>query len=176
VSHHARPSFRAAEPDLQRARPRRRLDSRDRVGLVLVAWYLLVSSCALYDAIDAVEQLSPRATAARVAAPGFRCAHHACGCTDAEACRRHCCCEDEPASPRPDAARPDGTIHLLRALACHGGSNGGLALVPLADPAVLAFDPIVIPPRIPAALVVLASSHVPALDGRAPDKVPIALA
>jgi hypothetical protein len=151
---------------------------RGGFGLVVVAWYLLASSCALFDVIDGIERLVPSSTSQRAvnAAEGFRCAHHDCGCANSEACRRRCCCEDEATPRRPDAARSSATIHFLSALACHGGSNGGVTVVPMLDPAVVASFSLVIPPRLPATVVVHAASHAPALDGNALDKVPIATA
>jgi hypothetical protein len=145
----------------------------------VVAWYLLVSSCALYDAIDGLEQLLPSATASpasTASAASFRCANHECGCASREACRQRCCCEDDSSPRRPDAPRRSGAVHLLAALACHGGSHGGAALVPSLDPAVVAPFTLVIPPRVHAAVEVLASTLVAPLDGDALDKVPIATA
>ncbi len=163
---------------LERARQRRR-ELRGGLGLALVAWYLLASSCALYDVIDAIGRLAPFAATsldASSGAAGSRCAHHACGCASSEACRQHCCCADEPAPRRPDAPRPSGTERLLCALACHGGSNGGVALVPALDPAVVAASDLVFPPRVHAAIERLAPAPVVALDADALDKVPIATA
>ena len=149
----------------------------------MVAWYLLVSSCALYDVVDAIGRLAPTAPAPQAAsagagagAAGFRCAHHECGCASRESCREHCCCADESTPRRPDAPRPSGAVHFLSALACHGGSNGGVALVPMLDPAVVATFTLVIPPRVHAEVEVSAPPPVVPIDGDALDKVPIATA
>ena len=76
------------------------------------------------DTSSAARTVPPRSPASAEAAleAGFRCAGHSCGCGDAEACRRHCCCF--PSAEHREPAPPEQGVSYLALSRCRGEEPG----------------------------------------------------